>query len=155
MDKNNTFDFKSSLGPQIGRTMKLIEHRIEEVLAQNNIDLSRMQFIILKTIEKNKGICQNELAYFCNRNKSSLTRMIDILLKKGYISKRTSNEDKRKNAVYVSEQGLLIMDKATPHFEQIALLVELGLSEEEIGRTNEILTKIQNNVKIKENILHK
>lgn len=146
LEQNPSFDFKNSLAPWIGKTMKLIEHRIEDVLAENQIDLSRMQFVILKTIQNNEGICQNQLAFFSNRNKSSLTRMINTLIKKGYITRKTSKQDKRKNTMDISELGTRIIKKATPYFEQIAELVEKDMSADEISFAKEILKKIQNNV---------
>ncbi|MDB4347282.1 MarR family transcriptional regulator [Bacteroidia bacterium] len=146
MKASNPSNFKNSLAPWIGRTMKLIDHRIEDILAENNIDLSRMQFVILKNIAQNQGICQNELAFHSNRNKSSLTRMIETLIKKEYIHKKVSKDDKRKNTIHLAEKGLQILAEATPHFQQLAQLVEQNLSAEDIERAKDILKIIQVNV---------
>lgn len=146
MKKKTPYSFKDSLGPWIGKTMKLIDHRIEEILDENQIDLSRMQFVILKNIEQNDGTCQNQLAFFANRNKSSLTRMINTLIRKGYITKNASKEDKRKNIISISPKGKAIITKATPHFQKMAMSIEENLSEQEIAFAKEILKKIQKNV---------
>lgn len=146
MKESIPVNFKDSLAPWISRTVKLIEHRIEDILAENDIDLSRMQFIILKNIAHNQGICQNELAFCSNRNKSSLTRMIETLIKKGYILKKTSKDDKRKNTIHLAEKGKRILAEATPHFQQMAQLVEQNLTEEDIERAKDILKIIQVNV---------
>ena len=139
-------EFKDSLGPRIGRTMKLIEHKIEDILAENSIDLSRMQFLVLKTIAENDGISQNELAVFAKRDKSSLTRMINTLITKGYITKCSSKEDKRKNHIHITEGGAGILEKAIPHFRIMAKNIEQNLTSEEIESTKNILRKIQENV---------
>ncbi len=139
-------EFKNSLGPWIGRTMKLIEHKIEDILSENNIDLSKMQFVILKTIAENEGISQNELAIFAKRDKSSLTRMINTLINKGYISKCSSKEDKRKNQIHITDQGMKILKEAIPHFRKMASCIEQNLSNEEIELAKNILKKIQINV---------
>ncbi len=146
MNVNETFDFKDSLGPWIGRTMKLIDHRIEDILESQGIDLSRMQFVILKKIEQNEGINQNELAWFVKRNKSSLTRMVDTVIRKGFIQKKTSKTDKRANCLYLTEKGRSVVNQATPHFRAMAKLIEKGLTDEEIDQTIKILKKIQQNV---------
>lgn len=146
MKQKNHIEFKNSLGPWIGRTMKMIEDKIEDILAENSIDLSRMQFVILKTIEENDGISQNELAHFANRNKSSLTRMINTLITKGYIIKCSSEEDKRKNNIHITGSGEIILKKAIPHFRKMALSIESTLTSEEIEQTKLILKKIQLNV---------
>ncbi|MEN8928124.1 MAG: MarR family transcriptional regulator [Flavobacteriales bacterium] len=146
MKEKINIEFKNSLGPWIGRTLKLIEHRIEEILSQHDIDLSRMQFVVLKTIAENDGISQNELAFFAKRDKSSLTRMINTLINKGYINKCSSQEDKRKNHIHITSHGTEILEKAIPHFRKMAACIEQNLSVEEIETTKQILKKIQENV---------
>ncbi len=146
LNKKKEIEFKNSLGPWIGRTMKVIDERIEELLSENKIDISKMQFVILKNIELNDGIYQNQLAFFSKRNKSTLTRMINTLIKKGYIIKCSSEEDKRKNHIHLTEAGKKIIKKATPHFHSMAITIEKNLSEAEIEMTKQILKKIQTNI---------
>lgn len=146
MKEKTHIEFKNSLGPWIGRTMKMIEDKIEDFLAENSIDLSRMQFVVLKTIEENEGMSQNELAHFANRNKSSLTRMINTLINKGFITKCSSKEDKRKNHIHLTMEGQTTLKKAIPHFRKMALSIESNLTPEEIEQTKLILKKIQHNV---------
>jgi DNA-binding MarR family transcriptional regulator len=144
--EKTVIEFKDSLGPWFGKTMKLIESKIEEALSENDIDLSKMQFIILKNIEEYEGICQNELAFFAKRDKSSLTRMINTLINKGYITKCSSEEDKRKNHIHLTTKGKEIIKIGTPHFHAMALTIEKNLTQEEIEFTKNILKKIQINV---------
>jgi len=139
-------EFKTSLGPWIGRTMKLIDYKIEEVLSENDLDLSKMQFIILKNVQENEGISQNDLAFFSKRDKSSLTRMINTLIKKGYITKCCSKEDKRKNNIHITPKGVEIISEATPYFHTMARLIENNLTEEEIEVAKNIFKKIQKNI---------
>mgnify|MGYP001945257894 CR=1 FL=1 len=146
MNEKLHIEFKDSLGPWIGKTMKLIDHKIEGILSENSIGISRMQFVILKTIAENEGISQNELAIFANRDKSSLTRMINTLISKGYITKCSSEEDKRKNHIHLALKGEETLQKAIPHFRKMAKCIEKNLTKEEIEATKQILKTIQKNV---------
>ena len=139
-------EFNKSLGPWFGKTMKLIDHKLEEILEEKELDLSKMQFGILKNVQMNEGICQNELAFFANRNKSSLTRMINTLEKKNYLARVTSKNDKRMNKLILTKEGDKILEKATPVFIEMAGIIESGLTENEIESTITILKKIQQNV---------
>ena len=142
MDK----EFEKSLGPWFGMTMKMIDNRIEELLEESGIDLTKLHFIILKKVKQNEGVKQNDLAFFTNRNKSSLTRIINTLEKKNYIARIPSKEDKRINQLYITIQGEKMLEKAKPLFMKFAGMVESGLSKEEIENTIEILKRIQKNV---------
>ncbi|MGB1039251.1 MAG: MarR family winged helix-turn-helix transcriptional regulator [Flavobacteriales bacterium] len=126
--------------------MKLIEHKIEDILNENNIDLSKMQFVVLKTIAENDGISQNELAVYANRDKSSLTRMINTIITKGYIIKCSSELDKRKNHIHLTKKGEKILEKAIPHFREMAKTIEKNISKEEIESVKKVLKTIQKNV---------
>ena len=143
-------EFEKSLGPWLGKTMKMIEIRIEDLLEEQGLDLSKMQFMVLKTVFNSQGISQNELAFYANRNKSSLTRLINTLEKKNYIARIPSKEDKRINQLFVTKQGEQVLMAAKPHFLKMASLLENGLTKEEIDATIKVLKKIQKNVLINE-----
>lgn len=139
-------EFEKSLGPWFGMTMKMIENRIEDLLNENGIDLTKLHYIILKKVSQNEGINQNDLAFFTNRNKSSLTRVINTLENKSFVTRKPSKEDKRVNRLYITEEGESILQKAKPMFLQFTGMIESGLSKEEVESTIEILKRIQENV---------
>lgn len=139
-------EFEKSLGPWLGKTMKCIDNKIECILEGNGLDISKIQFLLLKSVYQKEGMCQNDLAFFTNRNKSSLTRAINTLEKKNFIARIPSKDDKRVNQLYITTQGTQIIEKAKPYFLGMAKLIESGLSKEEIEATINTLKKIQKNV---------
>jgi len=142
--------FEKSLGPWLGKTMKCVEHKIEGMLEAHELDISKMQFLLLKSVHQKEGVCQNDLAFFSNRNKSTLTRALNTLEKKKYIRRVASEEDRRMNQLFITSAGLKIIEKATPVFLKMASLIESGLSKAEIEATINTLKKIQMNVAGKE-----
>lgn len=141
-----TKDFEKSLGPWLGKTIKMIEIRIEETLKENGIDITKVQFLLLKSVHKKEGINQNDLAFYTNRNKSSLARVINSLEKKNYIARIPAKHDKRINQLFITSKGQQIIDIAKPHFINMANTIENGLTKEEIENTINTLKKIQTNV---------
>ena len=139
-------EFEKSLGPWFEITMKLIDHAIEDMLFEHNINLSKLQFVVLKRVKQNEGIKQNDLAFIANKNKSTLTRLINSLEKKNYIARIPSKEDKRVNKLFLTTQGRKVIEEAKPLFMKFAKNLEKGLSDTEIKQTIELLKKIQVNV---------
>lgn len=148
--KNDKMIIHNSLGPWMGKTMKLLEHKVEEIMAENSIDLNRMQFIVLRYIGDSDGLSQNDLAFFANRDKSTLTRMMNTLIKKGYIHREVCEKDKRRKLVTLTVQGKEIINKAIPHFKKLVQLMEEGISKEEKETTIKVLKKIQSNIAVGE-----
>ncbi len=139
-------DFRDSLAPNLGKTVKLIEHCVDEMLVRKGFNLTKMQFILLHKVHEQNGACQNELAFASNRNKSSLARAINVLEKKNYIARIPSEEDKRVNQLFVTKSGLDVLERSTPIFEEMRKIIYKGISEEEANKVIDIVKRIRANV---------
>lgn len=145
MKQNNT-SLEGSIVPWHGKTIKLIDNSIEDILTENNIDLTLIQFIVLKNLHLNEGISQKDLAFFTNRNKSSLARMIATLERKNYIHKEVCDQDKRKSKLKISEKGQAVLIDSAPFFDSFVRKIETDINEEEKQILIKVLNKIQNNI---------
>lgn len=138
--------FQDSLAPNLGKTVKLIEHCVDEMLAKKGFNLTKMQFILLHKVHEQNGSCQNELAFASNRNKSSLARAINVLEKKNYIARIPSKDDKRINQLFVTKTGLEVIERSNPIFDEMHSIIYKGISEEEANTVITILKRIRENV---------
>jgi DNA-binding MarR family transcriptional regulator len=130
----------------LGRTVKLIEHCVDEMLAKKGFNLTKMQFILLHNVHEQNGACQNDLAYASNRNKSSLTRAINVLEKKNYIARIPCQEDKRMNQLYITKTGMDVLERSAPFFDEMRAIIHNGISDQEANQVIEILERIRRNV---------
>ena len=74
--KENSIDFENSIGPWLGRTMKMLDYHMLETFQNAGLDLTKEQMVILKKLHFEDGLNQNELAFLTYRNKSSLARLL-------------------------------------------------------------------------------
>ncbi|MFD1550794.1 MarR family transcriptional regulator [Putridiphycobacter roseus] len=139
-------DFKDSLAPNLGRTVKMMEHRVDHMLTSKGFDLTKMQFLLLHKLQEHDGVNQNDLAMFSNRNKSSLTRAINVLEKKNYLARIPSKEDKRVNHLFITKAGLQILDQTSPVFNEMSGIIQKGFKAEELKLLINMLKRIQANV---------
>lgn len=146
VEENHPLKIQDSLVPWLGKTMKMIDHHLEDILAENKVDLTKNQFVVLKNIEQNDGLSQQELAFFCNRNKSTLTRMVATLEKKNYVRKVHCTEDKRKYKIMVTPLGQKMVDQAVPHLFEFVTRIQSGVTKEEAATVKQVLKKIQDNM---------
>lgn len=143
--KDNIVDFENSIGPWLGKTVKIMDYYLHEALLENGLDLSKEQMIVLKKLHDNNGINQNELAFLTFRNKSSLTRLLSKMEKKKYIIREQSKEDKRINNVYLTDSGREVFVNTGPVIKSLMNTMEQNISKEEIHQIIQILQKIQFN----------
>jgi DNA-binding MarR family transcriptional regulator len=74
---------------------------------------------------------------------SDASRLIDRLVKKGYLEKFPSKEDRRSNLVCISTSGLRILKQINARKEELDRLISDRLSEKEISKLNKLLSRLK------------
>ena len=143
-------DFESSIGPWLGKTVKIVDYYLHEAMIKNGIDLSKEQMIVLKKLHDQDGLHQNDLAFLTLRDKSSLTRLLIKMEKKRFIIRKQCKEDKRANNVYLTNLGREIFIKTRPVIKQVLDTLQQNISKEEKDQMIKTLQKIQFNFNSKE-----
>lgn len=139
-------DFEDTLGPWLGRTMKMMDFYFQDVFKNSNFEVTKNQWIVLKKLNENDGAIQNELAFITDRDKTSLTRLITTMEKKGLVTRVASKIDKRRNRIYLTEKGRELYSETLPTIDGILKIIQTGLTDKEVEGTIEVMKKIQNNI---------
>ena len=137
-------DFENSLGPWLGKTVKLIEYHLLTLFEEAGLDLTKEQMIVLKELSIKDGLCQNDLAYLTLRNKSSLTRLLTKMELKGYIIRKQSNEDKRLKHVHITLKGKEVFMLTKPIIKKIILKMERRI---DVKEKNQVIKTLKKNSK--------
>ena len=143
--QESVIDFEKSLGPWLGKTMKMLDYHLQEALQEEGLDLTKEQMIVLKKLHEQDGINQNELASLTYRDKSSLARLLSKMETKNYISRRQSKEDKRSNQVFLTDLGRTIFSRTRPIIKDLMNTMEENISNEEKTLVIKVLRKVQHN----------
>ena len=141
-------DFNDTLAPWIGKTYKMMNTFISDVFKNNNIQVTKEQWIVLKILhEDNDGIVQNKLAFITNRNKTSLTRLINVMEKNNLVTRIPSKNDLRKKLIYITPTGKQLFLKMKPLMLKSIEILQNSVTENEKKIFINIMTKIQHNLK--------
>jgi len=139
-------DFEKSIGPWLGRTMKMVNYHLNETFQNAGLDVTKEQMVVLKKLHEQDGLSQNELALLTYRDKSSLARLLSKMEKKRYIIRKQHSEDKRVNNVFLTKQGKSLFSKTRPSVQKVIDTMENGVSAFEKNQIITILKKIQTNL---------
>lgn len=144
-------DFNKTLAPWIGKTSKMLNMYIADIFQKNNIKVTKQQWIVLKVLhEDHDGIIQNELAFITDRNKASLTRLINVMERNNLVIRIPSKEDSRKNLIYITKTGKQLFLKMKPLMLKSIKILQEGITDNEMKSFINIMTKIQHNLKNQE-----
>ncbi|WP_442266027.1 MarR family winged helix-turn-helix transcriptional regulator [Tenacibaculum sp. ZS6-P6] len=137
---------ENTLAPWLGKTTKMIDNHIQDIFHEQDIKLTKTQWILLKKLDEKDGVPQQELAFLTGRDKTSLTRLINTMEKKSLVARIPSKLDKRINHIFLTKKGELLFKETLPIIEDFAQSLQENISEEEIKATIKVIKKVQENL---------
>ncbi|QXP74050.1 MarR family winged helix-turn-helix transcriptional regulator [Tenacibaculum sp. HL-MS23] len=140
---------ENTLAPWLGKTTKMIENHVHDLFFEHNISLTKIQWVFLKKVQEKNGVPQQELAFLTGRDKTSLTRLVNTMEKKGLVARIPSKLDRRINNIYITKKGDVLFKETLPIMAQFVTSLQENISEEEIAQTINVIKKIQENLNIK------
>ncbi len=98
-------EFQDTLFFQMHRIHRVMFLVANKMIQEERMSVKMEQFPVFMSIFINAGISQQEIANNLQRDKSSVTRTVTALLKKGLIEVRQDSKDKRKKLLHTTEAG--------------------------------------------------
>jgi MarR family transcriptional regulator, transcriptional regulator for hemolysin len=141
---NNTFFYN------LEKTVKVYRQFFQGQLKENGFDITLDQWLTLKMIVEYPNASQNEIAEKVFKDKASVARIVELLLKNDYISKTPHPNHIKKSLFKLTNKGLETLtrlDILVPSFRKIALT---DTSEELIINTLNLLQNVQYNCQNKD-----
>jgi DNA-binding MarR family transcriptional regulator len=140
-------EFEKTMLPWIGKSMKVIDYYIMDQFAQNGIELTKVQWLLLKRLKALNGEIQHNLAFLTNRDKASLTRLLTTMEHKNLVARIPSETDHRANKIFITAKGEKILKKSEPVIEKMVSEMQAGITEQERVGVIKTLKKLMDNIK--------
>tara|TARA_R110002072_G_scaffold289831_2_gene457119 strand:- start:62788 stop:63267 length:480 start_codon:yes stop_codon:yes gene_type:complete len=110
------------------------------------LGLTRAQWSVLVHLRRQDGIRQADLATLLEMQPISLTRLIDRLVKKGYVERRCDPKDRRANRVYLTREVTPILNRLRDLGKEVREEALSGIPTEDRMHFMETLLRIRANV---------
>ena len=140
-------ELEKTIMPHLGKASKLSAMYMIYKFKEHKVNLTREQFILLAMLHEQDGQPQNNLALFTEKNKASLTRLINTMEKKELVVRIPSTADKRINYIHLTKHGRKVFKATGPILKEMTKEVEKGLTKEEIQKVIVIMNKVMTNIK--------
>ena len=116
------------------------------MLKQYNVGLTPEQFLLIDLLWNQGPMSQQQMADLMQKDKNSITKLVDALEKKGLVVRKKDETDRRSNLlVLTSEADGLKMDAKEKGISILDSILE-GISEEELKSFLDTLAKLTNNM---------
>jgi Transcriptional regulators len=140
----------NSYGLLIDRTLRIIKLRYLQTFRANGIDITPEQWALLDQLCQTNGISQNELANETFKNAPTVSRIIDLLCKKGWTERSRHENDGRSFNIFLTSEGEKIVKKLLPKVAHLRELGSQNISEKDykvfIGLLNKIYENYQEEI---------
>ncbi len=101
---------------------------------------------ILDYLLHHDGAIQKEIAIFCHIEPASLTAILIGMENKGYIERKTVNNNRRSLHVYLTETGKKYANRLNLEFARIESEALKGFSETDAKQLHDLLNRIYQNM---------
>ncbi len=122
---------------------KFAQKRINE----QGLDITIDQWLVLKSLDSNNDLPQNQLAELVFKDVASVTRIIDLLVKKEYLVRSTHSDDRRRFVLEITEKGRDVIAKAGSIVNENRNIALSGLKAEDVNNVQSLLRQIIQNCK--------
>lgn len=130
---------------KIDTTIKKIRNVLQKKFIDSGIDITVDQWVLIDHISRTPGISQIVLAEVTYKDPPTVTRIVDLLQKKGLVERRMASEDRRKFNLFLTEAGEIIYSKAAPVVFDLRGQGWNNLSDEDYENFARVMEQIYNN----------
>ncbi|MBK7243528.1 MAG: MarR family transcriptional regulator [Saprospiraceae bacterium] len=125
--------------------MKSYRQFAQKNITKNGFEITIDQWLVLKTIENNAGITQQQIAINVFKDYASITRIIEILVTKNFLERDIHSADRRRFDLSITKLGFETLKRLTPILESNRKQALKGFAQSEIELLNNSLNKITKN----------
>ncbi len=127
----NGFELEQALAFNLNRTASLMADAVSAAFSANSHPISAQDFGILYRLSMKGATAQAEITEAMMRDKTTVTRRLDSLVKKRLIERIPDTKDRRRFRIALTPRGEATLAATVPLLRDLQHKVQSGLSEEE------------------------
>lgn len=133
-------------GSFIDRTLRMIRLDIGKRFKAVGVDITPEQWTILSSLYEQNGQSQTQLCDDSFKNAPTVSRIIDLLAKKGLVERQRFENDRRSYKIFLTEKGSQVVETALPAMQAARREGWNGLSDDDYDQFIRILNTIFDNL---------
>lgn len=126
----------------IDRCIKTYRQLAQERLSGAGFDLTVDQWLVMNVVHEHPSATQQQIAQRIFKDNASVTRIIDLLVEKGYLKRSVLGTDRRKSSLLITAKGKKLMTGASKVVKGYRKMALNGISERDLSKVREVLNKI-------------
>lgn len=142
MNLENTKQF----GVHLDVTLKVIKQDLIKRFREKGIELTPEQWTLLSSLAKNGTIYQRELAEGTFKDAPTVSRIIELLRKRGFITRKADKVDRRRFLITLTHSGQEVYERSAPIVHDARVKGWKNLSNADYEQLLRILSQVAENI---------
>jgi len=127
---------------RLDKAIKTYRQFAQGELKASRIQITIDQWIVLRTIVENPGVSQKTIAETVFKDGASVTRIIELLVKKGLLLRSSGEEDRRKTILVANRKTRSLLEKIEKLAIKNRAYALRGISASELASARKVLDRI-------------
>lgn len=140
------FTLDTALGFVVGRTFHIQRRAFRATVNGAGIQITPEEWVLLNRLWTRDGQRQTDLAESTIKDRTTVTRLLDGMVKKGLVHRETDPEDRRVVLAWLTDEGRDLIQQLLPVLEKLLREATTGISERDLEVTRKTLTTFQTNL---------
>ncbi|UKB81525.1 MarR family winged helix-turn-helix transcriptional regulator [Chryseobacterium sp. MEBOG07] len=134
VQQNNISELALELGLAMSEMKSRLRQKIQTTINEYDPDLSFELIEILGLLSRNNGINQQEIGNKVSKDKSSITYLINSLVKRDLVERIAYKNDRRNKQIFLTVKGKQIVETVYPWALDLYKKAAGDIDEEEISK---------------------
>ncbi|ROH86599.1 MarR family transcriptional regulator [Chryseobacterium cucumeris] len=144
--QNNISELALELGLAMSEMKSRLRQKIQSIINEYDSDLSFELIEILGLLSRNCGINQQEIGNKVSKDKSSITYLINSLVKRNLVERIADRNDRRNKQIFLTPKGKQIVETVYPWALDLYKKAADDIQEEEIIKALLLVKKMTANL---------
>lgn len=127
------------------KSIKVYRKYAQTQIASAGFDITIDQWLVLKSLQENSHLSQNEIADLVFKDMASITRIIELLVKKELVERHINKSDRRKFELKITRNGKKMIEMIYPIVHNNRKQALKGITKTEQNNLASLLEILINN----------
>ena len=115
-------------------------------LQQNGINITPEQYLVLDILWERQSLSQQNIADIIQKDKNSVTKIIDSLEKKNLVNRVVDKKDRRINKIELTQEGLALEKITTEVAINFMNDTIKGIDNQDLDKFVKVMLKLKDNL---------
>ena len=141
------FKLENAIGYAVNRAALRLKGALHRAFRDGGHDITPEHWAVLNCLWDDEGMSQTQIAERIVKDKTNLTRMLDVMERKGLVTRRPHEGDRRAYRIFLTDRARAIKPELIALAEAVSAQAVAGLSRDDQQTVLRLMGAISDNLK--------